>query len=150
MASKGGINPTDGHGDNLRYWNIDRSLIAIQNDYNNELTGSETNLQSYFKLNNDFDDIGPNNNDGSASGSYSFSLDVPFYSSSTESIRVDVWDGATWQNLFTDLTNGWNNATVTSYLTSSTFTIRFKGSIETNDTTQDSRNIEATLLHVWA
>ena len=34
-------------------------------------------------------------------------------------------------------------------MTSSTFTIRFKGSNETGDTTQDSWKIDATLLNVW-
>jgi hypothetical protein len=67
----------------------------------------------------------------------------------TENIRVDVWNGTAWQNLFTDLTNGWNNVSVSSYLTSSNFTIRFKGDNETGDTTQDNWQIDATLLHVW-
>jgi hypothetical protein len=35
-------------------------------------------------------------------------------------------------------------------LTSSNFTIRFKGSSETSDGTQDSWKIDATLLHVWS
>jgi hypothetical protein len=77
MASKGGINPTDGKGDDLRYWNIERTLTQIQSDYKIELTGSETNLRSYFKLNNDFNDVGPNHNNGSGVGSYSFSSIVP-------------------------------------------------------------------------
>ena len=147
MASKGGVNPTNGRGDDLRYWNTDRTLAQIQGDYKKELAGSEANLRSYFRLNNNFDDIGPNNNDGSGSGSYSFITNVPFVPS--ENIRVDVWDGSTWQNLFTDLTSGWNNISVSSYLNSSIFTIRFKGSTEANDSTQDAWNIDAALLHVW-
>jgi len=67
----------------------------------------------------------------------------------TEDIRVDVWNGAAWQNLFTDLTNGWNNISVSSYLTSSNFTVRFKGANETSDTTQNNWYIDTTLLHVW-
>ena len=67
----------------------------------------------------------------------------------SENIRVDVWTGSEWVNLFTDLNSGWNNVTVTSYHTSSTFTIRFKGGIESNDTTQDYWAIDATLLHTW-
>ena len=149
MASRGGIDPTDGYGEELRYWNTSRSLAEIQGDYDTELTGSETNLGSYFKLNNNFDDIGPDNNDGSGSGSYLFSSDVSFDAAPSENIRVDVWSGTAWQNLFTDLTSGWNNASVSSYLTSSTFTIRFKGSIETGDKTQDTWNIDAVLLHTW-
>jgi len=150
MASKGGVDPTDGHGDDLRYWNIDRPLTEIQIDYDKELTGSETNLRSYFKLNDNFDDIGPDNNDGSGVGSYSFSSDVAFDAPPTENIRVDVWNGTAWQNFFTDLTNGWNNISVSSYLTSSTLTIRFKGGTETGDATQDKWNMDVTLLHVWS
>ena len=150
MNSRGSSVPTDGCGDDLRYWSIDRTLEEIQNDYNTELTGSESNLMSYFNLNNNFSDIGPNNSDGSASGSYSFSSDVAFEAFPSENIRVDIWNGSTWQNLFTDLANGWNNATITSYLTSPTLTIRFKGGTETNDLTQDSWAIDATMLHVWS
>jgi len=68
----------------------------------------------------------------------------------SENILVDVWDGVAWQNLFTDLTSGWNNISVSSYLSSSTFTIRFRGGNESGDTTQDSWNIDVTLLHVWS
>jgi hypothetical protein len=78
LASKGGVNPTDGYGDDLRYWNTTRTLAAIQSDYKVEITGSEVNLQSYFKLDNNFVDAGPNHDDGSGVGSYSFSIDAPF------------------------------------------------------------------------
>ena len=43
----------------------------------------------------------------------------------------------------------WNNVSITSYLTSSTFTVQFLGGTETGDTTKDSWNIDATILHVW-
>jgi len=78
LASKGGVNPTNGYGDDLRYWNTARTLTAIQSDYKIEITGSETNLRSYFRLDNNFADTGPNHNNGSGVGSYSFSNDVPF------------------------------------------------------------------------
>ena len=150
MHSRTGGWQLDGHGDDLRYYNIDRSLAEIQSDYNVELSGTETNLRSYFKLNNNFDDIGPDNNDASGSRSYSFSTDTPFTSSVTEDLKVDVWDGAAWQNVISGLNIGWNNVTLTSYLTSVPFTIRFKGGTETNDSNQDSWAIDATLLHVWS
>jgi hypothetical protein len=68
-----------------------------------------------------------------------------------ENIRVDVWNGSAWINVLTDLTaNSWNNVSVTSYLSSATFTIRFKGGTETSDTNQDSWNIDAALLHQWS
>ena len=108
-----------------------------------------------MRKSNNFDDIGINNNDDSSSsgfGVYSFSSYVPFGVFGTETpenITVDVWTSSAWQNLFIDFTNGWNNITVSLYRTSSTFTIRFKGGLETTDTTQDSWNIDVTLLHVW-
>jgi hypothetical protein len=143
----GGSEPVDGHGDELRYWNITRSLAELQSDYNITLSGSESGLRSYFRLDNSFTDEGPDANDGIASGSYAFTTDVPFMS---EALQIDVWTGAAWQNIFSNLTTGWNNATVTSYLTSSTFTIRFAGSSETNDNTQHSWSIDATVLHAWS
>ena len=78
LASNSGVEPTNGRGDDLRYWNIDRSLASIQSDYNNELTGQEANLGSYFRLNNNFVDSGINSDNGSGSGSYAFSNQIPF------------------------------------------------------------------------
>ena len=66
-----------------------------------------------------------------------------------ESLRVDVRNGSKWENLFIDLSSGWNNISVSPYLTSLNFTIRFKGGNETGDTAQDSWNVDATLLHIW-
>ncbi len=141
-----GDEPVDGHGDELRYWNVARNLTQLQSDYDVELTGSESNLRSYFKLNGNFDDVGPDNNDGSGTVSYSFSSDTPF---DQEDIQVDVWNGSTWQNLFTNLTNGWNNASVSSYLASSNLTIRFKGGNETSDKVQDTWYVDTNILHTW-
>lgn len=68
----------------------------------------------------------------------------------SEDLQVDVWNGSAWHNLFTDLSSGWNNISVSSYLDSPIFTIRFKGGAETSDSTQDSWNIDVALLHVWS
>jgi len=70
-------------------------------------------------------------------------------STATENLRVDVWHGGSWNNVITSLVNGWNNVSVSAYLNSSTFTIRFKGSNETSDTIQDSWRIDATMLYIW-
>jgi hypothetical protein len=64
-----------------------------------------------------------------------------------ENLRVDCWNGASWINLFAVLSTGWNNVSVSSYLTSSTFTIRFNDAL--NDTVQDSWSIDVALLHLW-
>ncbi len=66
-----------------------------------------------------------------------------------ENITVDVWNGTAWNEVFTDLSSGWNNVSVSSYLTSSNFTVRFKGGNEVGDASQDSWNIDATLLYVF-
>jgi hypothetical protein len=114
MASKRGVDPLNGHGDELRYWSIDRNLASIQSDYKTELAGSEPGLKSYFKLNNDFSDIGPNHSNGSGSGSYSFSSDVPFNTSSTVHGDVDILirasNGTIRQTLASDMANSSNLA----------------------------------------
>jgi hypothetical protein len=66
-----------------------------------------------------------------------------------ENLRVDVWNGSAWNNIITALTSGWNNVSVSSYLTSSNFTIRFKGTTETGDIVQDSWNVDVAFLHLW-
>ena len=67
-----------------------------------------------------------------------------------EDIKVDVWNGSSWINVVSDMNaSDWNNVTITSYLTSSNFTIRFKGGTETGDTNQDIWNIDVALIHVW-
>ena len=68
----------------------------------------------------------------------------------SEDILVDVWNGNDWITVFNDLESGWNSVDVSSYLVSSTFTIRFRGGIETGDATQDEWEIDSTFLHVWS
>ena len=70
-------------------------------------------------------------------------------STSGENLLVEVWNGSSWDAL-TTLSVGWNNATVSSYLTSSTFTIRFIGETETGDITQNYWTIDVTMLHCWS
>jgi hypothetical protein len=67
--------------------------------------------------------------------------------SSSESLRVDVRSGSNWEPLpLTLLNNTWNNVSVSSYLDSSTFTIRFKGTSESADSTLDTWQIDAVML----
>jgi hypothetical protein len=61
----------------------------------------------------------------------------------SENLQVDVWTGSSWTTVITALTaNAWNNVSVSDYLTSSTFTIRFKGTVETGDAAQSSWQID--------
>jgi hypothetical protein len=66
-----------------------------------------------------------------------------------ENIKVDVWNGTGWENVFNDLSIGWNNQSITDWLTSSDFTIRFKGGNETGDTDQDTWQIDVAIIHTW-
>ena len=75
----------NGKGDELRYYDTDRSLTEIIGDYDIELTGNETALVSYFNLNGDFVDLGPAEDDGYSVGSTSWSTDTPMPSFSSES-----------------------------------------------------------------
>ena len=72
-------------------------------------------------------------------------------SSSGENLLVEVWNetSSSWDSLAT-LAVGWNNVTVSSYLTSEEFTIRFVGETETGDSTQDYWTVDATLIKCWS
>jgi len=67
-----------------------------------------------------------------------------------ENIRVDVWNNSVWTNIAFDLTAySWNNFSIGTWLTSATFTIRFRGDFEVGDTTQSFWEIDCSLLHTW-
>jgi len=65
----------------------------------------------------------------------------------SKDILVDVWNGATWINVFTNLSSGWNSVDVSSYLDSSTFTIRFRSIADAIEA--DEWEIDAAFLYVW-
>ncbi|MHA3964216.1 MAG: hypothetical protein AM325_011850, partial [Candidatus Thorarchaeota archaeon SMTZ1-45] len=68
----------------------------------------------------------------------------------SEALMVDVWNGASWANVIADLVaNQWNNVSVSSYLTSSSFEIRFIDANQANEGTLDTWNVDAVLLHTW-
>jgi hypothetical protein len=66
----------------------------------------------------------------------------------SEPLMVDAWNGGAWVNVasLTGLVNGWKNVSVAPYITSSTFTIRFRGSSDGLDSTQDTWDIDAVLI----
>lgn len=68
----------DGLIDEVRIWNDIRTGTEISNNRNKQLTGSETNLQGYWELNNDLLDKTSNNNDLTNNNAATFSTDVPF------------------------------------------------------------------------
>ena len=62
-------------------------------------------------------------------------------------LGVDVWDGSSWHNVIAALSSGWNNVSVSSYLTSSSLAIRFI--YPSTDLVQASWSIDVALLHSW-
>ena len=65
----------------------------------------------------------------------------------SENLRVDVWTETGWTTITSALSpNQWNNVSVSDYLTSSTFTIRFVDETKTGDTVQSSWQIDRVLL----
>ncbi|MCW3999252.1 MAG: hypothetical protein NWE93_03340 [Candidatus Bathyarchaeota archaeon] len=69
-------------------------------------------------------------------------------STGSDTLAVDIWVGG-WHNVFSSLSAGWNNASVSSYLSSSSFTVRFRDS-QTNNLVRSTWNIDVALLHSWS
>jgi len=146
----------NGTTDEVRISNITRSASWINTTYQNV-----ANLASFLSVGNE-----------ETGGAVNYELDLEIqwtnanYTQSNEElciktgngnwgaedIEVYVWNvtDSSWDLVLNDLdANSWNNVSVTSYLTSSTFTVRFLGGNESSDTSQDSWDIDVTQLHVW-
>ena len=67
----------------------------------------------------------------------------------TEALQVDVWDGIQWVTVISDIQAGWNTVDVSTYLSGSTFSIRFKDTVQTLDASQDSWEIDALVLNLF-
>ena len=67
----------------------------------------------------------------------------------SENLRVDAWTGSSWVTVASALLpNQWNNISVSNYLTSNTFTIRFVDETKTGDIVQSSWQIDCALLYM--
>ena len=67
----------DGKIDDVRIWNDIRTATEIKENNKRELTGSESNLQGYWKFENSLSDETSNNNDLTNNNSASFSSNTP-------------------------------------------------------------------------
>jgi hypothetical protein len=72
--------PFNGKIDDFRIWSDIRTSGEISANYNKELTGSEANLEGYYKFNNDLLDSTSNGNDLTNNGATDFDLDPAFSS----------------------------------------------------------------------
>lgn len=87
-------NTLDGLLDNVRIWSSYRTASDVLADYQTELTGSETDLQGYWRMENDFLDETANNNDLTNNNSVSFSLDIPDWTqeeATTSTTTIDMY-----------------------------------------------------------
>ena len=68
----------------------------------------------------------------------------------SEDLQVECWDegNSQWVTLGDVDPYSWNNFTISPYLTSTTFTARFAGKDESDDTVQDSWSIDASLIRL--
>jgi hypothetical protein len=69
-----------------------------------------------------------------------------------ETLSVQWWNStsSSWFTIIASLSaSQWNNISVTPYLTSAIFTIRFLDGTTTSDTSQGTWQIDACVLHTW-
>lgn len=78
IGSKASGSYFDGKIADVRVWSDIRTATEISEYYNQQLVGTETNLEGYWKFDNDYLDETSNNNDLTASGSPVFATDAPY------------------------------------------------------------------------
>lgn len=86
----------DGLVDEVRIWSAVRTGTEINDNKNTELTGSESGLNAYWKLNNALTDSTANANTLSNVGSAVFSTDVPFTDAAASSRPAAMLVGMTF------------------------------------------------------
>jgi hypothetical protein len=109
------------------YWNCD--LVQFLRNY--------TTTDYRLDLEEQWTNVDYNNTD---------QLAIYQVGSTPENLEVDFWSGTAWNPIFSSLASGWNNASVSSYMTSSDFTIRFLDGNQVGDTVQNSWRIDAALV----
>jgi hypothetical protein len=109
------------------YWNCD--LVQFLRNY--------TTTEYWLDLEEQWANVDYSNTD---------QLAIYQVGSTPENLEVDFWSGTAWNPIFSSLASGWNNASVSSYMTSSDFTIRFLDGNQVGDTVQNSWQIDAALV----
>lgn len=103
-ASNGSADYFKGRIREVRLWNTTRTTTEILDNMNQELTGSETGLQGYWKLAGDFNDSTSNGNNLTAAGAasalydstpfnvnaYAIVVATPVYSSGNTTVTVQA------------------------------------------------------------
>jgi len=101
----GQSNFVDGYIDDIRLWNDVRTAQEIADNFEKELSGTESNLVGYWKLNNNYDDSTATNNDMSGVNTPTFSTEVPFADDVVEEetlvapTTMHEWNGVQLQSI---------------------------------------------------
>lgn len=66
-----------------------------------------------------------------------------------EPLKIDIWSG-TWTNIISDVVAGWNNVSISAYLTDATVEIRFIDNDQADDDILSTWEIEGVLLQTWS
>ncbi|MBT6605361.1 hypothetical protein HOB36_09770 [Candidatus Bathyarchaeota archaeon] len=66
-----------------------------------------------------------------------------------EDLQLEVWDGGQWVIVVADIQAGWNAVDVSTYLTGSSFNIRFKDTLQVGDSTQENWEIDTLVLNLF-
>jgi len=66
-----------------------------------------------------------------------------------ENLKAWEWTGSAWALLGTVADDGWNNFTAT-YITGSTYYIKLNDSLQSDESAQDSWNVDSIILHTWS
>lgn len=77
-STQGGTSNFDGMLSEVTLWNVVRSATDIRDNMNKQLTGTETNLIGYWKLDGNFNDATGNNNLTGSGGAVATTVDNPF------------------------------------------------------------------------
>ena len=67
-----------------------------------------------------------------------------------EDLKVDVWNetSSSWDELIESISIGWNNISITNWLTSPSLTIRYKDGSNVSDSNRGSWEIDSTYLYL--
>jgi hypothetical protein len=93
----------DGLVDDVRFWNQVRTTTQMNDNFETELTGSESGLVAYYRLNDSYNDSTANAYNLSSSGSPVFSSgDVPFSPAAPTGVRKGATETLSSDNTVND------------------------------------------------
>jgi hypothetical protein len=119
-----------GNIDDVRIWNVAKSDSEINNNFNSELTGSESNLVAYYNMNQG---TGSTLSDNQTSGTNTLTLNNTSFSSNVPFADTSIYGDGSWIGyVYTHSNSGAPSPAFTSQ--------QFKGSTTENETFNQNWN----------